>query len=50
MRSVINLIDVSQTGVNGLLDAARRSFKECSEDIVTHVQDLSRKLQAHTFC
>jgi DNA mismatch repair protein MSH4 len=32
-----------QSGVSGLLDVARQTFKEATEDVHQHVTDINRK-------
>lgn len=38
------MLIVSKSGVSGLLDVARQTFKEATEDVHQHVTDINRML------
>jgi hypothetical protein len=39
----IFLLMMKQSGVSGLLDVARQTFKEATEDVHQHVTNINRK-------
>jgi hypothetical protein len=43
MLMPIFLLIVKQSGVSGLLDVARQTFKEATEDVHQHVTNINRK-------
>ena len=38
---MINITDKLQSGVSGMLDVARQTFKEATEDVHQHVADIN---------
>jgi DNA mismatch repair protein MSH4 len=39
------MLIILQSGVSGLLDVARQTFKEATEDVHQHVTDINREFK-----
>lgn len=37
---------MAQAGVNGLLDVARKTYKEATDDLYQHIQELNGKFKS----